>query len=53
MAYAYEYHRTRNCKNCGTLAWEAAKMQFMGMLGKWVAAIALAILVVKLIFFYA
>ncbi|MEE3380764.1 MAG: DUF456 family protein [Succiniclasticum sp.] len=53
MAYAYEYHRTRDCKNCGTLAWEAAKMQFMAMLGKWVAAIALAILVAKLIFFYA
>ena len=53
MAYAYEYHRTRDAKNCSVLAWQAAKMQCIAMLGKWVAAIVLAILVAKMIFFYA
>lgn len=53
MAYAYEYHRTRNAQDCCALAWQAAKMQCLAMLGKWVAAMVLAILVAKMIFFYA
>ncbi len=53
MAYAYEYLHTRNVQNAGVLAWQAAKMQFVAMLGKLVATFVLAILLARQIFFYA
>ena len=40
-------------QHAGALAWQAAKMQFVAMLGKLVATFALAILLARQIFFYA
>jgi hypothetical protein len=53
MAYLYEYMRSHNMQHAGALAWQAAKMQFVAMLGKLVATFALAILLARQIFFYA
>ncbi|MDY6291453.1 MAG: DUF456 family protein [Succiniclasticum sp.] len=53
MAYLYEYLRSHNMQHAGMLAWQAAKMQFVAMLGKLVATFVLAILLAKQIFFYA
>ena len=53
MAYLYEYLRSHNVQHAGLLAWQAAKMQFVAMLGKLVATFALAILLARQIFFYA
>lgn len=53
MAYLYEYLRSRNVQGAGILAWQAAKMQFIAMLGKLVATVILAILLARQIFFYA
>ena len=53
MAYLYEYLRSHNMQHAGALAWQAAKMQFVAMLGKLVATFALAILLARQIFFYA
>ncbi len=53
MAYLYEYMRSHNLQHAGMVAWEAAKMQFVAMLGKLVATFVLAILLAKQIFFYA
>lgn len=53
MAYLYEYFRSHNMQHAGALAWQAAKMQFVAMLGKLVATFVLAILLAKQIFFYA
>ena len=53
MAYLYEYLRSHNMQHAGLLAWQAAKMQFVAMLGKLVATFVLAILLAKQIFFYA
>lgn len=50
VAFAYEYLRTRNKANALVLAWQAAKVQFVAMLGKIVASFALAILLLKQIF---
>ena len=51
-AYLYEYMQSRRVQSAGALAWQAAKMQFMAMLGKLVATFVLAILLAKQIFFY-
>lgn len=51
-AYLYEYMQSRSVQSAGALAWQAAKMQFMAMLGKLVATFVLAILLAKQIFFY-
>lgn len=53
VAYLYEYLRSRDMQGAGTLAWQAARMQFIAMLGKLVATVILAILLAKQIFFYA
>ena len=53
MAYLYEYLRSHDMQHAGALAWQAAKMQFVAMLGKLVATFALAILLARQIFFYA
>ena len=53
MAYLYEYLRSNDMQHAGALAWQAAKMQFVAMLGKLVATFALAILLARQIFFYA
>ena len=53
MAYLYEYLRSHDLQHAGALAWQAAKMQFVAMLGKLVATFALAILLARQIFFYA
>lgn len=49
-AFGYEYLRTFNKDNAFNLAWHAAKTQFIAMLGKVVAAFAMAILLLKQIF---
>ena len=53
MAYLYEYLRSHNVQHAGMLAWQAAKMQFVAMLGKLVATFVLAVLLARQIFFYA
>jgi hypothetical protein len=53
MAYLYEYLRSHNLQHAGTVAWEAARMQFVAMLGKLVATFVMAILLARQIFFYA
>lgn len=49
-AYIYEYCKTSNSENAFSLAYQAAKMQFLAVLGKLVAAIVMAILLVKQLF---
>lgn len=49
-AFAYEYMRTGKGREASSLAWEAAKMRFLALIGKLVAGLALAIMLAKLIF---
>ena len=50
MAFVYEYSQTMDCDGAFELAWKAAKLQFIAIIGKVVAAAAMAILLVKQIF---
>lgn len=50
MAFVYEYSQTMDCDDAFELAWKAAKLQFIAIIGKVVAAAAMAILLVKQIF---
>ena len=50
-AFAYELLHTGLSKNAWELAWAAAKMRFMAIIGKLVAGIALAALLVKQVVF--
>ena len=50
MAFVYEYSQTMDCDDAFELAWKAAKLQFIAIIGKVVAASAMAILLVKQIF---
>ena len=50
MAFVYEYSQTMDCDDAFELAWKAAKLQFIAIVGKVVAAAAMAILLVKQIF---
>ena len=49
-AFAYEYLRTGRGQDAASLAWEAAKMRFLALIGKLVAGLALAIMLVKLVY---
>ena len=50
-AFLYELLRTGMQRDAAHLAWEAAKMRFLAILGKISAGIALAALLIKLVFF--
>ena len=50
-AFLYELARTGLQKNAAHLAWEAAKMRFLAILGKICAGIALAALLIKQVYF--
>ena len=50
-AFAYELLHTGLSRNAWELAWAAAKMRFMAIIGKLVAGIALAALLVKQVVF--
>ncbi|MDY2638184.1 MAG: DUF456 family protein [Phascolarctobacterium sp.] len=50
-AFVYELARTGLQKNAAHLAWEAAKMRFLAILGKLSAGIALAALLIKQVCF--
>lgn len=50
-AFIYELARTGLQKNAAHLAWEAAKMRFLAVLGKICASIALAALLIQQVFF--
>lgn len=50
-AFLYELARTGLQKNAAHLAWEAAKMRFLAVLGKICAGIALAALLIQLVYF--
>ncbi len=49
-AFAYEYLRTGKGNEASSLAWAAAKMRFLALIGKLVAGLALAIMLAKLIY---
>lgn len=51
IAFLYELARTGLQKDAARLAWEAAKMRFLAILGKICAGIALAALLLKQVFF--
>lgn len=51
MAFMYELARTGIRSDALHLAWEAAKMRFLALIGKLAAGIALAALLVKQVFF--
>ena len=51
-AFLYELARTGLQRNAAHLAWEAAKMRFLAVLGKICAGIALAMLFIRQVFFY-
>lgn len=51
MAFMYELARTGVRSDALRLAWEAAKMRFLALIGKLAAGIALAALLVKQVFF--
>ena len=50
-AFVYELARTGLRRNAAHLAWEAAKMRFLAILGKICAGIALAALLIKQVYF--
>ena len=50
-AFLYELARTGLQRNAAHLAWEAAKMRFLAVLGKICAGIALAVLLIRQVFF--
>ncbi|MGM9569883.1 MAG: DUF456 domain-containing protein [Phascolarctobacterium sp.] len=50
-AFLYELARTGLQKDAAHLAWEAAKMRFLAILGKICAGMALAALLIKQVFF--
>ena len=50
-AFLYELARTGLQRNAAHLAWEAAKMRFLAVLGKICAGIALAMLLIQQVFF--
>ena len=50
-AFVYELARTGLGRNAAHLAWEAAKMRFLAILGKICAGIALAALLIKQVYF--
>ena len=50
-AFLYELLRTGMQTDAAHLAWEAAKMRFLAILGKISAGMALAALLIKLVFF--
>ena len=49
-AFAYEYLRTGQGQEAAALAWAAAKMRFLALIGKLVAGLALAMMLVKLVY---
>lgn len=49
-AFCYEYLHTRSKDHAYELAWQAAKTQFLALLGKIVASFAMALLLFKQIF---
>ena len=51
IAFLYELAHTGLQKDAARLAWEAAKMRFLAILGKICAGIALAALLLKQVFF--
>lgn len=51
MAFMYELARTGVRSDALRLAWEAAKMRFLALIGKLAAGIALAALLVKQVYF--
>lgn len=50
-AFAYTYFKTGNRENATYIAWQAAKVRCLAMLGKLTAGFALAILLVHLVVF--
>ena len=50
-AFLYELARTGLQRNAAHLAWEAAKMRFLAVLGRICAGIALAMLLIRQVFF--
>ena len=50
-AFLYELARTGMQRDAAHLAWEAAKMRFLAVLGKICAGIALAALLIEQVFF--
>ena len=50
-AFLYELASTGLQRNAAHLAWEAAKMRFLAVLGKICAGIALAVLLIQQVFF--
>lgn len=51
-AFFYELHRTGLSASAMELAWTAAKMRFLAIIGKLAAGIALAALLIKQVIFY-
>lgn len=51
-AFLYELHRTGISAQAMELAWVAAKMRFLALIGKLAASIALAALLIKQVIFY-
>ena len=50
-AFVYEFIRTGMQADAAHLAWAAAKMKFLAVIGKIAAGITLAVLLVKLVYF--
>lgn len=48
-AFLYEYSRSRASQDALNLAWKAAKIRCLALLGKVVAAMVLAVLLIKLV----
>ena len=51
-AFVYEYLRTGRRSNACHLAMEAAKMHFLAVVGKLAAGLALAVLLIRQVYFY-